>query len=570
MEAETKRSFRILIVEDDQIDVKLLKRQLSQSRLPVTKVEQCECLKEALEQLATEQYDVVLLDMNLPDSKGLETLTAISSKYPHLTIINVTGSSDEGTALRALANGSQDYLIKCRFDPYVLSKSIQYSVERKKNELALLESTGKLNAMLEAISDHMTIIDVNLSIIRANNTAKATFGDDIVGKKCYEVFHHDKNGCMKNHCAIKEALVDGKVHQWESEVTDKNGQKRQFCSTANVVFWDQQGKPEAVIEISRDVTQTKEAQKNLVKANKELEKANREMKMMQSQLVQNEKLASIGQLAAGVAHEMNTPVGFVASNFVTLRKYIVRFQAMFGEYEDLINEIKKHKNKKYEDKIKAIEQSWKELRMDFIQEDIQSLFNESSEGFERVTSIIQNLRDFSHIDKGEDFDEYDLNKAINTTLKVAKNEIKYNAEIQTDLCETLPVWCNKGQVNQVFLNILVNAAQAIKSKEQKEKGNILIKTYARDKWGVCEISDDGTGIPPHILNKIFDPFFTTKPAGKGTGLGLSVSYDIIVNKQNGQLLVESQVDKGTKFTIKLPLSRKEQEEKILVETSTDG
>ena len=195
------------------------------------------------------------------------------------------------------------------------------------------------------------------------------------------------------------------------------------------------------------------------------------------------------------------------------------------------------------------------------------MFDDSREGLDRITEIVQNLRDFSRIDQPGNRNEYNINKGIENTLVVAKNEIKYSADVKTDFSEVPPIFCHSSQINQVFLNILVNAAQAIKDQERDDNGTITIRTYATETEVVCEISDDGPGIPPDKLSKIFDPFFTTKPVGKGTGLGLSISHDIIVKKHNGEFFVESTVGEGTKFTIKLPISTKENDEQ---EIMTDG
>lgn len=571
MESENKRSFRILIVEDDIVDAKVLQRQLTQTGLSITSVAHTDYLEKALNLLTEQEFDVVLLDMNLPDSSGLETLRKVHRAKPHLTIINVTGGSDEKLALEALANGAQDYLVKGRFDPYVLNKSIQYSIERKKTEQALRESTGKLDAMLGAISDHMTMLDKNMTVIWANEAAKNAFGQEIVGQKCYEAYHKTEK-CPRNECALKSAFEDGKVHDWYSDVTFEDGSARYFHSTANVAIRDDEGYPEAVIEISRDITKAKLAENNLISANKELENANQELKEMQGQVVQNEKLASIGQLAAGVAHEMNTPVGFVVSNFSTLQNYVNKFQTLLTLYGKLVREVEACGQQKLIDTTAVINETRGTMKMDFIEEDIVDLFAESKEGLERVTGIIQNLRDFSRVDQAESFDFYDINNGMEATLTVARNEIKYDAEVTTDFCESMPVRCNAGQVNQVFLNVLVNASHAIKGQEREGKGNINIKTYPEDDWAVIVIQDDGPGIPQEVINKVFDPFFTTKPAGKGTGLGLSVSHDIIVNKHKGQLFVESDMGKGARFTIKLPLTTEqiENEEPVLVGVQTNG
>jgi signal transduction histidine kinase len=193
------------------------------------------------------------------------------------------------------------------------------------------------------------------------------------------------------------------------------------------------------------------------------------------------------------------------------------------------------------------------MKMDFVLEDIQELFSDSKEGLERVTTIIENLRDFSRIDQTDSYGDYNINDSINTTLAVARNTIKYDAEVKTELSEIPVVFCNASQINQVVLNIILNAVQAIKTQEKGEKGVITIRTCSTEDEVICEIADNGPGIPAEIISKIFDPFFTTKPAGKGTGLGLSISYDIIVNKHKGKILVDSTVGKGAKFTIKLPI-----------------
>jgi len=321
----------------------------------------------------------------------------------------------------------------------------------------------------------------------------------------------------------------------------------------------------SIDNLNLEIAERKKAEENVRHAYKKLEKTNHELKEMHIQLVQNEKLAAIGQLAAGVAHEMNTPVGFVASNFQTLENYVKKIRELLETYDELIGQIETSEISELLDKAEAIEQARQAMKIDFVLEDLPVLFDDSREGLQRVTNIIQSLKDFSRIDQPGSRDEYDINNGIEATLVVAGNEIKYDADIKTEFSEVPPILCNSGQINQVFLNILVNAAQAIKSQEREGMGTITIKTYAADSEVICEISDDGPGIAPDKLPKIFDPFFTTKPAGKGTGLGLSVSYDIIANKHNGKLLVDSTVGEGTKFTIKLPISKKEPNNKQGIE-----
>jgi len=326
----------------------------------------------------------------------------------------------------------------------------------------------------------------------------------------------------------------------------------------------------SIDNLNREIIDRKNAEESVRLAYEELEKSNKELKETQSQLVQSEKLASIGQLAAGVAHEINNPVGFIASNFETLENYMKKIKKLLQMYGELLEEIEASEKTELLDKANTIGKSQNDMKIDFILKDLPGLFNDSREGIDRVTSIVQNLRDFSRIDQPGSLDKYNINDGIKATLVVAQNEIKYDADIKTELSEVPIILCKAGQINQVLLNILMNAAQAINSQKRNNRGSITIRTYSTDDNVVCEISDDGPGIEPDKLPKIFDPFFTTKPVGKGTGLGLSVSYDIIVLKHNGKLIVDSHVNEGTKFTIKLPLSKKEAKNEVEAKNTNSG
>jgi signal transduction histidine kinase len=290
----------------------------------------------------------------------------------------------------------------------------------------------------------------------------------------------------------------------------------------------------------------------LLQTNQKLQETIKKLQQSQAQMVQQEKLASIGNLAAGIAHELNTPVGFVSSNFKSMKDYILKFKHLIEEYRRFYDRLVGIDGVPVAElgALSALEEA---LQLDFILEDLDELFTESEDGFERITSIVTKLREFSRVDQREDKTLYCLNKAVETTLVVARNEYKYNAKIATHFDPQLPeVYCHVGQINQVILNIIVNAAQAIKAQGRQEFGSIEITTGAAADHVWCRIRDDGPGIKPEHLKMIFDPFFTTKPVGEGTGLGLNISYDIIVQKHDGELTVDSKPGCGTTFTIKLP------------------
>ena len=270
-----------------------------------------------------------------------------------------------------------------------------------------------------------------------------------------------------------------------------------------------------------------------------------------SQLMQSEKMASIGQLAAGVAHEINNPVGFVKSNLGALNEYCKDLIRLLDRYQELETALENEKGLDEKSSVCSLLATLSRLKaeidLDFILDDYQKIVVESLEGTERITKIIADLKDFVHLDKSE-MEETDLNKGIESTLNIVWNELKYKADVTKDLGDMPLVMCHPQRLNQVFMNIMINAAQAI-----EKKGEIRITTRARDDNVEIKISDTGKGIAPDVLPKIFDPFFTTKAVGKGTGLGLNVSYNII-QKHKGSIRVESEVGKGTTFIIRLQVN----------------
>ncbi|TXT41378.1 MAG: two-component system NtrC family sensor kinase [Comamonadaceae bacterium] len=288
--------------------------------------------------------------------------------------------------------------------------------------------------------------------------------------------------------------------------------------------------------ITRALQREKEEQRVLIK---QLEAAH-------SQLLQSEKLASIGQLAAGIAHEINNPIGFVTSNLGTLNNYVKDLLRLLDGYTSLVTPLLAA-----EPLIKQqIDELCNAADLVFLREDIGNLITESIEGTTRVRRIVQDLRDFSRTGSAT-LELTDLHAGLESTLNVVWNEIKYKADIVRELGELPRVQCRPSQINQVFMNLLVNAAQAI-----PQRGHITLRSGCSGEQVWVAISDDGTGIAPDVQARIFDPFFTTKPVGKGTGLGLSVSYGII-DKHGGRIEVASQLGAGSTFTVWLPVQQPE-------------
>ena len=261
-------------------------------------------------------------------------------------------------------------------------------------------------------------------------------------------------------------------------------------------------------------------------------------------IVQSEKLASIGQLAAGVAHEINNPIGFVFSNFGTLEEYLASLFRMLAAYREEEALLAGTPSAARLAGLRA------EIELDYLKEDIPALMSESRDGLKRVRKIVQDLKDFSHVDTREEWESVDLHAGLDSTLNIVNNEIKYKADV-VKVYGVLPaVTCLPNELNQVFMNLFVNASHAIGAA----RGTITLRTRVQGDDVVVEVADNGSGIAPQDLGRIFDPFFTTKAVGKGTGLGLSLSYGI-VKRHGGRIEVESELGVGTTFRVVLPVRR---------------
>jgi two-component system NtrC family sensor kinase len=284
----------------------------------------------------------------------------------------------------------------------------------------------------------------------------------------------------------------------------------------------------------------------ILEQNEMLETAIEEVRQTQKQLVQSEKMASIGQLAAGVAHEINNPVAFVKSNLSTLVQYVQTYHEIIDKQRELINSFDVENNQNLKQKILQLDEYIHDNDIEFINEDIIILVKESIDGTHRVSEIVQGLKVYSR-ESDDVMRDFDINQCLSDTLKMLSNELKYACELVTHW-EDLPLYRgNKGNLSQVFTNLIVNALQSM-----VDVGTLTINTALVDEKIVVTIADTGKGIKKEVMSKLFDPFFTTKAVGVGTGLGLSISQGII-NDHQGKILVESEIGKGAMFTIILPV-----------------
>lgn len=375
--------------------------------------------------------------------------------------------------------------------------------------------------------------------------------------------------------AITQALSGGSEYDTDFRIVLPSGELRHIKSNAMVLYSDA-GEPLRMLGVNWDITRLKQTELALLEAKEAAEAAAQlkgeslillEQEMAERQkvdealqslnaslesrvveevrknrekdgmLLHQEKLASIGQLAAGVAHEINNPMGFIMGNLNTLKQYADSLQQYCRIVEMTVPEEYRS----------VLQKARKKLDLDYILDDLGPLLAESTEGAERVRRIVLDLKDFARPDS-EEMQDADLNQLIQSTINIVRNELKYVAQLDLKLGELPPVVCHPQQINQVISNLLVNAAHAI-----EQQGVITVTTSQQGNHVVLMVSDTGKGIQPENRSRIFDPFFTTKAVGKGTGLGLSISYDII-KKHNGEITVESEVGVGTTFTVRLPVN----------------
>lgn len=429
---------KILVVDDDKLNLLFAKNYIK-STLGECEIILCDTPGDVMGILETQNIDIVLLDIIMPNISGIDILSAIREKkeYNDIQVIMLTSMGIHECFTKCFEIGVDDYVLK-PIDPTIFGARLKAAVKTRKSALLLREMFEKI----------------------------------------------------------------------------------------------------------------KEQNRNLTEMNKKLQET-------QFHMIQKEKLASIGELAAGVAHEINNPIGYIGSNLETMHSFVDKIINMVTCYREFVNEVKPYSDSIdiLKSRIADLENTEQKCKLDFILNDLKDIIVDSVSGVERVTKIVHSLRNFSRAELEDELSKNNLQKIIDEALLIVKNEAKYSIDIEEIKNEIPDVLCSKGHIGQVILNLLMNSIQAIKEQNREDRGRITISTYQDGRYVCCDIKDDGPGIPKDVIGKIFDPFFTTKDVGKGTGLGLSISYDIIVEKHKGELLVQSEPGKGALFTIKLPIER---------------
>lgn len=402
---------------------------------------------------------------------------------------------------------------------------------------------------LDKVPCAMAQVDTNYQIVRANSAFAVLLvrrPEDLAGESLQQQMNKASWFALQSMLA---AVVEQgqRVEQYSMRLLTSSGEQvpvlvsaERYGAVVNILFmpYDNRINHERnLIAKSAEATEQLESlsqseQRLLAKQHQQAELISK-LEDVSAEFVQTEKMAAIGQLAAGVAHEINNPIGYVYSNLQTLAGYLDDLRQIIEAIDQVAH-------------ISELQQLKQTLDYEFLRTDVSDLLRESAEGIERVKHIITALKDFSRRDDFE-LQACDLHKAIESTLSVAWNEIKYKAEVQRHFADIPDVVCHVGQINQVLMNLLINAAQAIDNY-----GRIDISTGIEGNCVWVKIEDNGRGISAEHMPRIFEPFFTSKPVGEGTGLGLALAYNI-VRKHGGEIRVESTPQEGTAFTMLLPI-----------------
>jgi two-component system, NtrC family, sensor kinase len=562
-----KETQKILLVEDDHLVMRYLAKQISKHGFSVL---QAENGKIGWDLFQRESPALVVTDIYMSELNGLELLKRMVHTSPEIPVIIISGAGTMDDVISAMRIGAWDFLTKPFEGPEILLHSIEKAFEwvklkkisndyQKEMEAKVLEKTTELRTELhareaaekkiirakreweqtfDAITDLIALVNYQGEIFRVNKAMAAALGVELkkaVGKDFPSLFFHGPSSDYPQH---PQQLS----HQNNEIFNEKLGGHFEFSI---VPYSDPDTeKPVGFIYVARNINERK--------------KAEEEKEEMHSQLLQAQKLESVGQLAAGIAHEINTPIQYISTNIDFLD------EAFSGIHEAIVN-FENLSKRAVENSLPALllektQQILDDADWEYLKEEIPSSIEQSRSGLKRVSSIVRAMKEFSHPGSKEK-EMADLAHIIETTVIVARNEWKYVAEVITDFDKDLPlVPCLTEEIGQVVLNLLINAAHAIGEKlgdnPESGKGMITISTKSKGDWAEISVTDTGTGVPETIRNRIFDPFFTTKKVGRGTGQGLAIVHDVITTKHHGTISIETEMGQGTTFFLRLPITGK--------------
>ena len=501
--APSLRPLRVLLLEDEPASQLLVRAELEDEVVPMHLVVSSR-LADGLAHLAGGQFDAVLTDLTLPDSTGIATFERLADAAPDIPLIVLTSLLDDQVAAHILRRGAQDYLQKSRLGPGALARIIRHAIERHGYARELTESEARVRAIYEASLDAVVVTDDEGIVRFANPAAGGMFNrtpEQLLGR----LFGHPMAAGTVTEIDIIRA--DGAVGVAEMHVVN--------------LPW--RGAPAHLASL-RDITDRVQAEE--------------QRRSMETRLRNSHKLEAIGQLAAGIAHEINTPAHFIGHNLEFALASLTRLNELLGRV-----------------RIEGDQPADREA-ITLLSQEVTPALDDALTGIRRIGKIVEAMKEFSH--PGGPGDQpatpTDLNHLIEGSLVVAQHEWKHVAHVETALDRDLPlVPLFAGEFNQVLLNLLVNAAHAI-AAAHRGRGTITVSTRREGDHAVLRLADTGAGIPDKIRHRMFEPFFTTKEVGVGTGQGLAHAHAIITKRHGGEISFETETGRGTCFIIRLPLA----------------
>lgn len=536
---------RILLVDDENAIRKMLTRFLVAAGHTCRVAENVETAKKIL---AADTFDLLLCDLKMPGESGLELLKHAKKHYPQTGRVMITGYGSPEFAGEILAVGVYGYIIKPVSKEVVLITvenalrhlrlDLHMQAYKLEMEKKVSQRTEKLNAIMNSLNAGVVMVDRNMKIMEMNRKMQQFFPGVSPGKSmpCYKAFNSSAKEEVCDCCPMVATFKSGKVCEEMKRVLTKNG-KMDFRVVTSPIF-DRNGSIYAGIALYEDIT---------------------ERLVLERDLQQAQKLESVGQLAAGIAHEINSPIQYIGDNIRFLKDAFEDIFKVLDSYETFRSQVASAGTVP-EPLGLPLSEAIEEADLEYLKEEIPQTVEQSLEGVQRVDRIVRAMKEYSH-PSGDEKKTADINKIIESTATVCRNEWKYVAELTSDLSPDLPaIPCFAGEISQVILNIIVNAAHAIGDITEggsKGMGRISIRTDRTDKGVRIRLSDSGGGIPEKIHDRVFDPFFTTKSRGKGTGQGLAIAHRVVVEKHQGSLSFESEPGNGTTFIIDLPASSQE-------------
>ena len=531
----------VLVVDDDATTRLLLRQTIERHGLRVAEAADG---ASGLAEFQRLHPDIVLLDVMMPDMDGFEVCAQLRrlAGGANTPVLMITGLDDSVSIDRAYQSGATDFITKPITWP-ILGHRLRYILRSARLTGDLARSETRFRATFDQTAVGITHVAMDGRFLMVNWKFCEILGyskDEMLQLSVDEItYPQDRARSIALRMQIDSGKTDTFVN--EKRLVRKDGTVIWATVTVSLIR-DQDGRPMYKIGVIQDISERRRTEEALQRTNDDLKAINARLQEVQNQLLQSEKMASIGQLAAGVAHEINNPIGYVYSNLGTLQKYLQQMFGVLAAYESAEGALAP-------EALEALRALKREADLEFLREDVGSLMAESREGITRVKKIVQDLKDFSHVGAQEEWQWADLHKGLDSTLNIVNNEIKYKAQVVKRYGELPEVRCLPSQLNQVFMNLLVNAAHAI-----EQQGEIRLSSGVSGEEVWVEVADTGKGIAPEHLGRIFDPFFTTKAVGQGTGLGLSLSYGI-VRKHHGRIEVESEPGKGATFRIILPIQQ---------------